>query len=241
MKTSKLIWLVLGVSLIFNAYFLSKIVMRKYQLYTYQDSKVEIANYLIDSNAVRYNRDRDKYYDTLPLQNHTNIFIGDSHIQNFPTQLLFKNPLNVNRGINSDVSLGVLHRLDKILASKPARIFIEIGVNDLMNGLPVNQLLVHYDKIVKRIASESPETKIYVLSILPTSWYISNTQTALQFPILLANEQLAKMKNVIYINLYDRLVDDVGALNKKYDSGDRLHLNYAGYQLIAGELQKYLN
>lgn len=240
MKTSKLIWLALGVSLIFNAYFFSKIAMRKYQLYTYEDPKVEIAPYLIDSNAVRYNKDRDKYYDTLPLQNQANIFIGDSHIQNFPTQLLFKNPQNVNRGINSDVSLGVLHRLDKILASKPARIFIEIGVNDLMNGLPVNQLLVHYEKIVKRIITESPDTKIYVLSILPTSWYISNTQTALQFPILLVNEELAKMKNVTYINLYDSLVDDVGALNKKYDSGDRLHLNYIGYEIITEQFKPYL-
>lgn len=240
MKTSKLIWLLLGVSLIFNAYFLSKIALRKYQLYTYQDPKVEIAPYLIDSNAVRYNKDRDKYYDTLPLQSHANIFIGDSHIQNFPTQLLFKNPQNINRGINSDVSLGVLHRLDKILASKPARIFIEIGVNDLMNGLPINQLLAHYNKIVKRIITESPDTKIYVLSILPTSWYISNTQTALQFSILLANEKLAKMNNVTYINLYDSLVDDVGALNKKYDSVDRLHLNYAGYKVITEQLQKCL-
>ena len=115
MKNPKKLLFFLCISVLFNAYFLIKLGIHKYQLYTYKDPKIQIAANLVDSNSVIYSMNRNLYYDTLNLESNSNIFIGDSHFQNYPTQLLFKSPHNINRGINGDVSLGLLHRLDKIL------------------------------------------------------------------------------------------------------------------------------
>ena len=110
-----------------------------------------------------------------------------------------------------------------------------------MNGLTTSQLMITYQKIIEKISKKSPKTQIYVLSIFPTSWYISNTQTPLHQSVLIVNEELSKLKNVKFINLYDKLADDLGALNIKYDSGDRLHLNYEGYKIVSETINKVLN
>ena len=38
------------------------------------------------------------------------------------------NPHVINRGISGDVTYGILARLDEVLASKPAKIFILAGL-----------------------------------------------------------------------------------------------------------------
>jgi lysophospholipase L1-like esterase len=60
--------------------------------------------------------------------------------------------------------------------------------------------------------------------------------------IQLTNEgirQIAANMKFTYIDLYCKLVDEKGDLNKNY-SYDGLHLNTQGYLLVSEELQKYL-
>lgn len=241
MKTKYLITALI-ISLGLNIYFFNKIILRKINLYLYKEPKVNVSEHLINPKKVTYSMNRQGIYKELYLKPNATIFIGDSHIQLYPINDFFQPNEVVNRGINSDVSLGVLLRLDQILATNPNKIFIEIGVNDLLNGLPTIQVVNNYKKIIAKIKNQSPKTNIYILSILPTGWYISNTDQPVETAILKVNQELAAFENdqIVFINVYDLLVDDIGSLNIKYDSGDRLHLNYAGYKVITDELKKHI-
>jgi lysophospholipase L1-like esterase len=44
----------------------------------------------------------------------------------------------INRGINSDTTAGVLNRVDEVVALKPKRVYLIIGVNDVVKGLDLN-------------------------------------------------------------------------------------------------------
>lgn len=225
-----------------NCYFISKIILRKVNLYRYKDPKIEVSSSLTDPKTISYSMNRDKLYHALPIAEQGKVFMGDSHLQFFPLDDFFPNHHLVNRGIGGDVTLGILLRINEVLKYKPKKIFLEIGVNDLMQGLPYSQVIHNYDLIIKKIKEESPETSIYILSILPTGWYIYNSQIPVEAAILKVNQYLSQLSDsqVTYINCYDLMVDDIGTLDLKYDSGDRLHLNYEGYKVIANQVKKYL-
>ncbi len=44
-----------------------------------------------------------------------------------------------------------------------------IGINDLSRNVPDSLILRNYRRIVQQIRSESPRTKLYLQSILPTN------------------------------------------------------------------------
>lgn len=88
-----------------------------------------------------------------------------------------------NRGIAGDVTDGVLKRLDEIVYFNPKAVFLLIGINDLFSfHHNEDNSNLKYDKVVpspeyvgknilkiaKIIHHKSPETKIYVRTLLPT-------------------------------------------------------------------------
>ncbi|HEY0041529.1 MAG TPA: GDSL-type esterase/lipase family protein, partial [Flavisolibacter sp.] len=97
------------------------------------------------------------------------IFLGNSITDIGEWTEIWQN-LNVkNRGISGDNTFGVLARLDEVTSSKPAKIFIMIGINDIAKGTPDSAIIANHKKMYERIRSVSPKTKIYVQSILPTN------------------------------------------------------------------------
>ena len=53
-------------------------------------------------------------------------------------------------------------------------------------------------------------------------------------------EDMCKEKNITYVDIYSKLVDDNGLLNKDYTI-DGLHINDEGYGIITTELLKYID
>jgi acyl-CoA thioesterase-1 len=54
----------------------------------------------------------------------------------------------VNAGVSGDTSAGGLARLDWILADQPTHLLVELGGNDALRGLPVEQLRANLSQIV---------------------------------------------------------------------------------------------
>jgi len=90
------------------------------------------------------------------------IFIGNSITYRSEWSELFRNPKIKNRGINSDIISGVLLRIDEILESKPKKIFILIGINDLSANFQIQLCVDNYQKIISKIRTGSPLTSIYI-------------------------------------------------------------------------------
>ena len=63
----------------------------------------------------------------------------------------YRLPNVINRGISGDNSYGVFHRLDAVLALKPKKIFLLIGVNDIKRGTPLDIIANNYERIIQKV------------------------------------------------------------------------------------------
>ncbi len=148
-----------------------------------------------------------------------------------------------NRGISGDISFGVLQRLDEVTEGKPAKVFILIGINDIARNIPDTVILRNYRRMIERIKTESPKTKIYFQSLLPVNnSFTSRNHFNKDHIIASVNaglEQICKNEKIGFINLHPLFLDADKKLDKKY-TYDGLHLNAAGYQYWAGILKPFL-
>jgi lysophospholipase L1-like esterase len=140
-----------------------------------------------------------------------------------------------NRGIPGDITFGVLNRLDEIIDGKPSKVFILIGINDLARNIPDSIILSNYQKIIGKIKSGSPSTKIYFQTLLPTNNILNRKSS-----IYNHNENIIKindaMKEIavkdnrfILIDTYSIFADELGNMRKEY-TWDGVHLNLSGYK-----------
>ena len=161
------------------------------------------------------------------------IFLGDSITDIGEWSEIFKNINVKNRGVSSDNTFGVLARMDEIVSSKPAKVFIMIGINDISKSTPDSVIISNYKKIITTIKTASLHTKIIVQSILPTN------NNFLEFirhqnkteHILFINKELEKYcteNKLLYVDLYNSFLDEEKKLDKKY-TNDGLHINGFGY------------
>jgi lysophospholipase L1-like esterase len=152
-----------------------------------------------------------------------------------------------NRGISGDISYGILERLKDITDTKPAKIFLLIGINDISRNIPDEQILNNFTKIVSRIRSESPGTKIYLHTLMPVNYTFEKFKNhyGKDEHILFVNEairEMADQKMVYVIDLYPHFLDENKRMKVEL-THDGLHLTATGYQVWAKLLREgnYLN
>ena len=172
-------------------------------------------------------------FEQMPTPKNCIIWLGDSITDGGEWSELFPNYNTMNRGISADNTFGVLYRLHEVIRRKPGKVFILIGINDISKNIPDEVILHNYKKIIDSIQQQSPSTKIYIQSILPTNNNykdFKNHQNKTEH-ILFVNTELKKLcadKKITYVNLYDAFLDKEGKLNPEY-TNDGLHLTGEGY------------
>ncbi len=152
---------------------------------------------------------------------------------------LLDNPNILNRGIIADGTDDILNRLDPIIASKPSKIFLLIGVNDLAFNPPA-YIVENYEKIVMRIAQETPETRLYLESILPIHNNLRRNGMKNE-DIDLVNQgiqDIAKKYKLTYIDINSTFKNTEGSLQERF-SLDGIHLNGEGYLLFRDIIKPY--
>ena len=97
------------------------------------------------------------------------MFVGNSITAGTDWMELLGRPDVRNRGISSDISFGVLDRLDEVIMGKPAKVFILIGINDISRNIPDSFIVKNYQRIIEKIKTASPSTKIYFQTLLPVN------------------------------------------------------------------------
>jgi lysophospholipase L1-like esterase len=182
-----------------------------------------------------YYYQKKSLFESLPNTADEIIFLGNSITDGCEWSELFQDLRVKNRGIIGDNTEGVLNRLGEVTESKPLKIFIMIGINDLSQNLSVTQILYNYEDIIKSIKSTSPKTEVYVQSVLPVNPEFPKFKnvTGKTSQIMELNsdlEKLAQIKNVNFIDLFSVFNDGLNHMDKKY-TVDGLHLNADGYNL----------
>jgi lysophospholipase L1-like esterase len=185
-------------------------------------------------------------FNALPHSKKDIVFLGNSITFWGKWDALFKSSHLRNRGIAGDMTFGVLRRLDEVIQGKPAKVFILIGINDLGRNIPDSIILRNHLRMVKRIKAGSPQTRIYLQTLLPTNDTF-NKLKHLYFKeghISFINQELKRIaaeENVTWVDLHSHFTDENGRLKKEY-TWDGVHLTLAGYRAWARVLHegKYL-
>ena len=170
-------------------------------------------------------------FEVMPVKDSSIIFLGNSITEGANWAELFDNPNIINRGIAGDITEGVLNRMDEIIRHKPAKLFISIGTNDISRGISIGKILENYLSIIKKTKTSSPNTKIYIQSLLPVavppgSFYLHNNKGILE-----VNEELKEISkdlDITYLDLHVHFADKTGKLKSEL-TNDNLHLLGKGY------------
>lgn len=172
------------------------------------------------------------------------IFLGNSITAGVDWMELLSLPQARNRGISGDITFGVLERLSEVTEGKPSVVFILIGINDISRNIPDSLIARNYRTIIDRIRTESPNTTIYVQTLLPVNNSFSKYKNHYNKDehIKTVNEALKKIcatKSVHLIDIHDHFLDDEGKLIRDYTE-DGLHLNAKGYAAWKKLLDPYI-
>jgi lysophospholipase L1-like esterase len=187
---------------------------------------------------------RQSMFELLPDTEGEIIMLGNSITNVGAWEELLQNPRVKNRGISGDNTFGVLARMDEVLSSKPAKIFILIGINDIAINNPPEVILHNYQKIIDRIIKDSPSTSIYVQSLFPTNnaftRFAGHQNKDQQIRAVNAGiAQLAIEYGLTFIDLFPQFQDAEGKLDTLY-TNDGLHLLGPGYVKWAEILRPFV-
>ncbi|NLE35203.1 MAG: sialate O-acetylesterase [Bacteroidales bacterium] len=183
-------------------------------------------------------------YDHLPDLRNEIVFLGNSITDGAEWFELLGNRKCINRGISADITEGILLRLDAVTKLQPKKLFIMIGVNDLSRNMTPDEVTANYRKILERVRSESPRTKVYVQSVLPvnpaTGMAKNHTNKTPQIMELNGKlKELAAEFGHTYIDLFSVMADADNHLPRSH-SVDGLHLTYRAYKDWADAIRPYV-
>jgi lysophospholipase L1-like esterase len=182
---------------------------------------------------------REPEFKELPVDSNSIVLFGDSYTQNFEAVEFFKDINIKNRGVNNDGVEGLLSRANDVLKNHPKKIFIQIGINDLLTGVSVDFVVTHTKELISKIQSQSPKTAIYYENIIPTNWDTYKEKKKALPQIIALNRTMKEVclkSRIDYIDLYSLFYKNYG-LNPAYDCGDHLHLNGKGYLILSSALK----
>ena len=176
------------------------------------------------------------------------VFIGDSITDGYVLDASYGDlPLaTYNRGIGGDTTAGVLDRLEgSVFDLAPSKIVLMIGTNDVWRGEESKDILKRYEKILKKITKELPDTELYCMSIIPqheteslSAEHIART-TAQILEVNPEIKALAEEYGATYVDIFGALADENNRLCLAY-SDDGIHLTAAGYAVWTAHLKPYL-
>lgn len=104
-------------------------------------------------------------YEDMPLYSDNIVMVGDDFIFEGNWSEFYADTTVKNRGIKYDCTEHVLYRIDKIAATKPAKIFVSAGYNDIITGRKTKTAEDNVKAIFQRIAAISPETECYYMNV----------------------------------------------------------------------------
>ncbi len=194
------------------------------------------AQQLVDTNyQSTYYLQKVTLFRLLPDTKDEIVFLGNSITDIGEWTEIWQDIHVKNRGVSGDNTFGVLARLDEVVSSKPSKIFIMIGINDIAKNTPDSIILNNYKKIIQYIRFHSPKTKLIVQSILPTNNFFTefknhqNKDTHIRF-VNTNLQSFCKENRLVFLDLYHHFLDNENKLDKKY-TNDGLHINGYGYML----------
>ena len=185
------------------------------------------------------------------------LFTGSSLMEQFPiNELLMTEGMTqviYNRGIGGFKTEDMLLSMEEmVFGTRPSRIFINIGTNDI--GSPdykLETLTGHYGEILSRIRERLPGAQINMMAYYPVNeteklpdeeWAATLFVTRTNENIRIANravEELARERGCNFLDVNRGLTDEKGRLKKEF-TVEGIHMYANGYRVVLENLRPYL-
>lgn len=138
----------------------------------------------------------------------------------------------INAGLSGETSAGGLTRIDWVLR-QPIDVFVlELGANDGLRGLPIDQTKKNLQSIIDKVKAKNPNVKIVVTGMMvpPNMGTTYTTQFTAIFP------EIAKKNKA---TLMPFLLEGVAG-NEKLNQADGIHPNIEGHKIVAANITKVI-
>lgn len=158
------------------------------------------------------------------------VLLGDSYISNMSWAELLERCDVASRGVNYDLTSGMVHRLNAVLALQPRLCFIAGGANDLGLGIPPKIIVRNLNRMADTLLAHQALPVLHTINRVAAFTPGADT---LNESIRLTNlgiTRLAQTKNLPLIDL-DALLSENGFLSPAYAHSDGTHLNAQAYRI----------
>ncbi|SHH74294.1 acyl-CoA thioesterase-1 [Chryseolinea serpens] len=138
----------------------------------------------------------------------------------------------INAGLSGETSAGGLARLDWVLRQPIDIVVLELGANDGLRGLPLDQTEKNLQAIIDKMKAKNPAVKIIVAGMMvpPNMGPDYTTKFQKIFPDLARKNKAA---------LIPFILQDVAG-NEKLNNSDGIHPNVEGHKIVAKNVLKIL-
>ena len=138
----------------------------------------------------------------------------------------------INAGVSGETTAGGLGRIDWILKQPPAIFVLELGGNDGLRGIPLNETKKNLQGIIDRVKQKNPLTRIIIAGMMipPNMGNQYTTQFQQIYPALATSNHL---------ELIPFLLAGVGG-NPSLNQGDGIHPTAEGHKIVAENVWKIL-
>jgi len=138
----------------------------------------------------------------------------------------------INAGLSGETSAGGLSRIDWILR-QPIDVFVlELGANDGLRGLPIEQTKKNLQSIIEKVKSKYPKAKIVLAGMLvpPNMGKPYADEFKKIYPAMASKNRAL---------LIPFLLEGVAG-NEKLNQADGIHPNAEGHRIVANNLVTFL-
>jgi acyl-CoA thioesterase-1 len=137
-----------------------------------------------------------------------------------------------NAGLSGETSAGGLARIDWVLRQPVAIFVLELGANDGLRGLPLDQTRKNLQAIINKVKAKNPNVSIVLAGMMVPPNMGKNYSNEFKniYP------DLAKKNNATLIPF---LLAGVGG-DEKLNQADGIHPNAAGHQIVAKNVSNVL-
>lgn len=136
----------------------------------------------------------------------------------------------VNAGVGGDTTAGGLRRLDWLLQRKVDVLVVELGGNDGLRGLPVQNIKSNLQAMIDKAKAKYPDVQIVIAGMqMPPNVGAKYAEDFKQVFF-----EVAKQNNVAMIPF---LLEGVGGL-REFNQPDLIHPNPIGHKMVADVVWK---
>jgi lysophospholipase L1-like esterase len=156
------------------------------------------------------------------------VMLGDSLTERAPWSEITGCPSLANRGIGGDESPGVLRRLEGIIKLHPSAVFIMIGVNDVLDEVPIHTIAANVQQTIETLTKAN--IHVYLTTVLPVTSAVRHGVNVKINELNAEYRKLADHPNVSLVNFVEKMQTPDGALRDEL-STDGVHLSPEGYRV----------